>query len=430
VISTALLVPFVMALSLQSSEPQAVAEDLTRKFLDQEPFHLDYSVRTEGVSPDRPPLATVEVFVDFPRRLCRMRLRVNRQGDEGPAEQNLALNHFVLRSWGSDQDPIQMDLEPGTREYQESQKELIQALLRLHPAADTSPLDLAPWYPSVQLGLSPARPPRNSGELTVRCGPALCGEAASWLNAVRYFENVDLKRTGDLCDFDLPDGRRLRVERETGFLSSARARNADGSRLVLSLDRRQVGVPYPVFEQPSTFTKADPPPDWDRRIGTWHTQILERVIGILSATPARLVGQSGSAEFQSAVSRAAALSADCLERSFLRQNARDQVAALLRKGLAPSELRGDAPGLVAGYVRSYQTGREAFLGNVWNSLDETVFLEIRTRIQSAAKASGTPFEFAILQALDREALSLFQKRPTSEAIAEIFREELNRSSDP
>jgi hypothetical protein len=429
VISAALLVPFALGLSLQSSDPKAVAEDLTRKFLDQERFHLEYSVRMEGTSPDRPPLATIEVSVDFPRRLCRMRLRVNRQSDEGPAEQNLTLNQFVLRSWGSDQDPIQMDLEAGTKEYRESHKELIQALLHLNPAADTSSLDLLPWVPSVQLGLSPASPPQNNGELTVRCGPALCGEAASWLNAVRYLEKADLKRTGDFCDFGFPDGRRIRVERQTGFLYSAQARNADGSRLVLSLDRRQVGVPSPAFEQPATFTKTDPPPDWDRRIGTWHTQILERLIAILSATPNRLVGESGSAEFQSAVSRAAALCADCLERSFLRQNARDQVTALLRKGLAPSELRDDAPGLIAGYVRNYQTGREAFLGNIWKSLDETVFLEIRTRIQETAKASGTPFEFAVLQALDREALAPFQKRPTSEWVAEIFREELNRTSD-
>jgi len=430
VILAALLVPIALALSVQSPDPRALAEDLTRKFLDQERFHLDYSLRTEGDSPDRPPLATIEVSVDFPRRLCRMKLRVNRGGDEGPAEQNITLNQFVLRSWGTDLDPMQMDLETGTKEYRESHKELIQALLHLHPAADTSALDLLPWYPSVQLGLSPALPPRNSAELTVRCGPALCGEAASWLNAVRYLENVDLKRTGDLCDFALPDGRRLGVERQTGFLYSAQGRNADGSRLVLSLDRRQVGIPYPAFEQPATFTKTDPPPDWDRRIGTWHTQILERVIGVLSTTPARLVGESGSVEFQSAVSRAAALCADCLERSFLRQNAREQVAALLRKGLSPSELRDDAPGLIAGYVRTYHTGREAFLGNVWKSLDETVFLEIRNRIQEAAKASGTPFEFAILQSLEREALAPFQKRPTSEWIGEIFREELNRLSGP
>jgi hypothetical protein len=85
---------------------------------------------------------------------------------------------------------------------------------------------------------------------------------------------------------------------------------------------------------------------------------------------------------------------------------------------------------MAGYVRTYQTGREAFLANVWKSLDETVFLEIRNRIQETAKASGTPFEFAVLQSLEREALAPFQKRPTSEWIGEIFREELNRPSGP
>jgi hypothetical protein len=417
---------FSLALALQSPDPRALAEDLTRKYLEQNAFALSYGLRNENDPPDAPALSSVEVAVDLPHGKIFLTLRTIPTSVDGPHEQHYFLDGLVLRSWGTAQEPLQIDYDEGTREYRDSQKALLRTLLQLAPNADTSGLEFLPWLPSLKLGLARPRPPQAYGDLTAGIGPVLCGNVASWLNAGRYLENVGLKEEGDFYEFGLSDGRSFRTERRTGLLHSFAVRNADGSRLSLSLTGRRLERPFPDVAHPRTLRSLSPTRDWDRQLGAWHAQILERVITVFAAHSGRMKNDSDRAEFLQALSRSAALCADCLERSFLDQNASDQVTKLLRSGLTPSELHGDAAGLRAGYIASYEKGKSSFQNNVWKSLDETLFLDFRMRIRETLKASNTTQEFSILQALDRELAAPFQKHPDPERIGRIFLEELER----
>jgi hypothetical protein len=422
----ALLLPFALVVSLQAPDPKVLAEDLTRKYLEQRSFSLTYSLRTQGAPEGAPPVSTVEVAVDLPRGKCLMTLHLTSELEAGPVERHYFLEGLLLRSWGSGVEPVEIDFEASAKEYRDSYKALIRTLLQLAPATDTSELEFLPWLPAVRLGLSKLSSPQAYCDLMVGVGPALCGNVGSWLNALRYLEKVDLKEKGDLYEFALPDGRVFRTERETGILRAFQSRNADGSVYLLSLVQRRIGGPFPTFTPPTTFKRSLPPPEWDRQLGDWNTQILERVVRSLAASPKPLRDDSDKTDFLVAVTRSAALSADCLENTFLRQNARDQVAKLLKSGLTSDELRGDASGLRAGYITSYENGREAFQNNLWKSLDETVFLEIRMGIREALKTSGSPLEFAVRHALEREALAPFRKQSPPEQIGGIFIEELER----